>query len=245
MRAQEKKIRGFSLLELLVVVVIVGLMTTLGWSPFQTWRSDRLVRTGATKASSLIQDIFSQVQRGHYSFVQFTVSEGEGADSEKIFISTNGLKTEKFTELVRYKYKGGLKTEFHKFETRCSENFDAGGEDIEWDDKGLDSEKLTVSYIEIDENLSIGIPGKTSITGEVCFSTDGSYYSAGGAFLKGSGEDAQAIEEFYICKAKSGVSRCQIAENGLPDQDHFFAISWSRFGSITLKKWFDGKWIAQ
>ena len=78
---QQKKIKGFTILELMVVGIIIGLISAIGFLPFQSWRSDRLARAGAVSVSSVIQDIYSQVQRGHYSFAQFRVhSEGEGDD---------------------------------------------------------------------------------------------------------------------------------------------------------------------
>ena len=69
MQIQQKKIKGFSLLELLVVVLIIGLVSSFAFLPFQKWRSDRMVKAVAVETASVIQSIFSQVQRGHYSFV--------------------------------------------------------------------------------------------------------------------------------------------------------------------------------
>ena len=232
MRAQEKKTKGFTLLELIVVVVIIGIVSGLGWTPFQNWRSDRLVRSEAVKISGLVRDIFSQVQRGHYSFVQFQITEEKG----KVTLSSNGMKTEKFTELVRNKYNsGGGKEPFHEFHTRCND-------EITWDDEGLDSDKLTVNSYEIDENLSLVVPEKNTIEGVVCFSKDGSYYAAGGAFLEGGGPEAQAIEKLYIC---SGTSGCEIDAAGDTSQENFFKISWSRFGNVGFDKLFDREWVAQ
>ena len=73
MQMQQKKIKGFTLLELMVVIIIIGLISAIGFLPFQSWRSDRLARAGAVSVSSVIQDIYSQVQRGHYSFSMFRV----------------------------------------------------------------------------------------------------------------------------------------------------------------------------
>ena len=119
MQTQQKKIKGFTLLELLVVVVIIGSISAIGFLPFKNWRSDRLARAGAVAVSSVIQDIYSQVQRGHYSFAQFRVhSEGEG-DDETWFISSYGMETKNFTTLMRNKYDSSNNlTEFHVFGER-------------------------------------------------------------------------------------------------------------------------------
>ena len=151
MQIQQKKIKGFSLLELLVVVMIIGLVSSLAFLPFQKWRSDRMVKAVAVETASVIQSIFSQVQRGHYSFVLFRVHQGIGEDAQKWFLSSYGMETENFTTLLRNKYTGDVKRPFHVFETRCKSDlkFDA---QLMWNDQGYpinptdeQSKKLTVN----------------------------------------------------------------------------------------------------
>jgi len=215
---QEKKVKGFTILELIVVLTIIATITAIGFQPFQKWRSDRKVRNEALKISSLIKDIYSQVQRGHYAFVQFSVDE----DS----IVTNGMGMEKFTIKVRNKYDvDGNPTEFHNFGTRCSS-------DLEWDDEGISSNKLTVNNMEISEDIVLSVPGSSDsdVEGAVCFSKDGSYYSASGAFLTRSGESETAIEEIYISDGS---------------EENLFSVKWTRFGNITLYKYFDEEFVPQ
>ena len=197
---QEKKVKGFTILELIVVLTIIATITAIGFQPFQKWRSDRKVRNEALKISSLIKDIYSQVQRGHYAFVQFSVDE----DS----IVTNGMGMEKFTIKVRNKYDvDGNPTEFHNFGTRCSS-------DLEWDDEGISSNKLTVNNMEISEDIVLSVPGS----------------SDSGAFLTGSGESETAIEEIYISDGS---------------EENLFSVKWTRFGNITLYKYFDEEFVPQ
>ena len=244
MQMQQKKIKGFSLLELLVVILIIGTVSTLGFTPFQKWRSDRMVRAGAVKVSSIIQDIHSQVQRGHYSFAQFRIHEETVGGKKTWFISSYGMETENFTILVRNKYdEGNNKTEFHKFETRCKIDLQWKG-NIMWDDQGYPitssdekSKKLTVASYEIEDKLSLGVPGDGSLAeGTVCFSKDGSYYAAGGMFLDEpsgeSEEEPSAIEELYICQAEDGATMCDLSVG----QNNFYSIKWSRFGNIDMQK---------
>ena len=63
-----------------------------------------MVRAVAVETASVIQSIFSQVQRGHYSFVLFRVHKGIGEDAQKWFLSSYGMETENFTTLLRNKY---------------------------------------------------------------------------------------------------------------------------------------------
>ena len=81
MRAQDEKIKGFNLLELIVVVVIIGVISAVGYPNFNKWRKDREARDAVIKIKSLIQGIYSQVQRGQYAFVQVHISEE--ADGEE------------------------------------------------------------------------------------------------------------------------------------------------------------------
>ena len=233
MQMQEKKVKGFSLLELLVVVTIIGVISSLSFGPFMKWRGDRAVRTEALNTTSVIKDIFTQVQRGNYSFVQFEVLK----DGSNYTISSNGMRIEKFTDLVRDKYEGSELKPFHKYDTRCGMTFT-------WDHEGaVDENILTVNKIFIDSSsVALGVDGESSIPdqgGKVCFSKDGTYYSASGMFLDGSTTN----ERIYICSKKTSKPSCTFTGDE-PDQNNFFALEWSRFGNISLYKWNDG-WIAQ
>ena len=228
MQMQEKKVKGFSLLELLVVVVIIGALAGVGFQPFQKWRKDRLVRTQALQVSSVIQDIYSQVQRGHYGFVQFVV------ENDKIY--SNGMKMDNFTELVRKRYtEDGAETNFYNSETRCSD-------ELIWDDEGETSNKLTVNSIEISDKIKLSYPTSSgddpSIStqfsstdvGMVCFSKDGSYYSGDTLMRVSSGGDTNVRDEIIVSDE---------------DGDNYFSIKWSRFGNIMLSKWTNGSWYIQ
>ena len=238
MQMQQKKVKGFSVLELMVVIGIIAVISVLSFEPYQKWRSDRIVRSEAANVSSLMRDIYNQVQRGQYSFVQLEIMPGGAGYS----ISTNGMKIDGFTDLVRDKYDGSTLNPFHNFSQRCGMTFD-------WDHSGKnDQDVLTVNEIFIDtDDVELGIDGKAELDdtgGFVCFSKDGTYYSTSGIFLEGTGDSATPIEELYICSADSGVPSCTIGADG-PDQKNFFKVEWSRFGNISLKKWANNQWILQ
>ena len=76
MQVQDEKIKGFSVLELIVVVVLIGIVSAIGYPNFAEWRKDREVRAAAVDIRSLIEGINAQVQRGQYVFVQVHVRAG-------------------------------------------------------------------------------------------------------------------------------------------------------------------------
>jgi len=86
---QKQDIKGFSLLELLVVVVIVAIISAVGYPNFMDWRKDREVGAAAENVSSMISGIVAQTQRGSFPYVQFTFGITRGVD-EKIF-KTKGM----------------------------------------------------------------------------------------------------------------------------------------------------------
>ena len=95
MRAQDEKIKGFNLLELIVVVVIIGVISAIGYPKFSDWRLDRETRNSVIKIKSLIQGINAQVQRGQYAFVQVHVEEDDG-----LVVTSKGMKPQKLASLL-------------------------------------------------------------------------------------------------------------------------------------------------
>ena len=96
MRAQDEKIKGFNLLELIVVVVLIGIVSAIGYPNFSEWRQERETRDSVIKIKSLIQGINAQVQRGQYAFVQAHILEKDGG----LVITSKGMKPEKLASLL-------------------------------------------------------------------------------------------------------------------------------------------------
>ncbi len=97
---QDQNIKGFTLLELLVVVTIVMVISAVAYPNFSPWSKDREVRKSAEQVSTMLSTITSAVQRGNYSFVQLMVTP----QKDKIEIHTRGLQRKGYTRLLKKRF---------------------------------------------------------------------------------------------------------------------------------------------
>ena len=149
MRAQEKSIKGFTILELIVVIVIIGVISAAAYPSFSSWRKEREVRGAAIEIKNLFTNINSQVQRGMYAFVQVEVAED--STNQILTITSKGMHLNTIMDI------------------RCSST-------QPWDDEGSPTNRrLEVSQLVYDE-ITTNFTG-SDLQGTVCFSKDGTYYS--------------------------------------------------------------------
>ena len=66
--------KGFTLIELIVVIAIIGAITAAGIPNFLTWSADRKVRNASENTASLITTLNTQTQRGVYPFTQILIT---------------------------------------------------------------------------------------------------------------------------------------------------------------------------
>ncbi len=233
MRAQEKNIRGFNLLELLVVIVIISVISAAAYPNFSSWKKEREVRGAAVKIKNLISNISSQVQRGHYAFVQVEVEvDTAKGDLAELRVTSKGLRMDNFVKKLR---DTNWKTNFSE---RC-------GAEADWDDDGSESSPpLEVAQIKFVDNIAVDF---VAGLGTVCFSKDGTYYSGDEQFKN---SEHEVVSGFWICSRSSTINKCATGEgsdNPHTIHDNVFEVSWSRFGNVTLEKWSKSKtdWILQ
>ena len=229
MRALEKNIKGFSFLEIVVVIAIISILSAVAYPNINDWRKERITRSAAIKIKSAINNINSQLQKGSYAFVQVDVMQA----GDVVLIDTKGMRSSTLTQIVQAANESSAKEKWtNHYETRCS---DAQA----WDDIGAASDKLEVTFLELDVSTNF-----QDTKGTICFSRDGTYYSTGGQFNLGT----TPVNTFYICGRTKKITVCDVDDNDGPadlhlkEKDSVFAITWTRFGTATLAKWSERKY---
>ena len=74
---QKQNIKGFTLLELLVVLAIVAIVSAVGYPSFDTWVSKNRVKSEADKIAGLFSSATTQVERGMYAYVLIEFESGK------------------------------------------------------------------------------------------------------------------------------------------------------------------------
>ena len=236
MQMQEKKIKGFSLIEVLVVMIIVSVISAMAYPNFQDWKKEREVRGSAEKVRNVFTNAITQVQRGLYGFAQVYV---EPSAESGVRLVTRGMFVSSIAKNIiqNNERRGNSET---AIKSRCDLTSSVGADPDDdtatsyWDHDGSVTPRAEVVDITLNDV-------KTSITtaSAVCFSKDARWYSANGEFISGT----DIVTSMYICLDDDAIA-CSGDE---PDVKYLYAVSWSRFGNIKLDKWNNDKkeWISK
>ena len=186
MQVLEKNIKGFNLLELLIVIVIMGFVSAVAYPNLSGWSKERKARGAAIKIKSLMEKINAQVQRGNYAFVQVFFN----ADTTMVEVKSRGMKI----STLNSKINDGGNVWNADATSRCNII-----SDTYWDDDPDEVDIMAVQKIELDE-VMVNFEG----TSAICFSKNAKWFSGAGTFVTGAGDDI-AIDDVrdFLVKFRS------------------------------------------
>ena len=237
MRVPDEKTKGFNILELIVVLLLVGIVSALGYPEITKWRKDREVKSFAIATKTLIEGIVAQVQRGQYAFVQVRVDEtGETQDpnSDRVLtITSKGMKPETLANL--------LNDPGSAWRTTAAGRCNIADDDY-WDADGGTDDLIEVRSIDV-VNLATTFRGGT---GAVCFGKNDQWFSGAGTLAVGGIPDGA----LFICDIGVGRNTCDVNDEGSPAtgavHKYLYSIEWSRFGNVVLERWDNNAgWVNQ
>ena len=96
MEPLQKKNKGFTLLELLIVLAIVSVVSAIGIPNFNSWRSDREVKIVAVKLSDLLTEVYNHTQGSAYPFTQVLINSKES----EIVVTGHGMSTDQYSTVL-------------------------------------------------------------------------------------------------------------------------------------------------
>ena len=236
---RDQDIKGFTILELLVVITIVAIISAISFPNFSKWRTEREVRTATEKVASMISNISTQTQRGTFSYSQLMIK----------IVNINNKKVPVFVS------KGMSDKNFKNYlqsgQINCPIRNTGYWDKYESSSKNIDGQKYSEFYEFYNPNDKVIGEAKIGIhfsrTSAICFGKGGSYYKAVEALSKASNinvalDGGVTPNYIVICTEKTAKDNgfvCPI--KGTKLKQPAYLIKWSRFGNVSKFKWKENK----